>query len=140
MHPEPPRRAACGRGCRRVHPATTATSAAPIASGIVQSSSRARGPTHHQLSNMHPTPLKIVFHGQNAANFRPGFEQRIDPRHQIVDLSDAIDQAGEREHFESADVVIGIKLDDSMPMALKARLFHALNAPRTVRIGLTARF
>ncbi len=74
---------------------------------------------------MNPTPLKIVFHGQNAANFRPGFEQRIDPRHQIVNLSEAIDQAGEREHFESADVVIGIQLDASMPAPIKARLFHA---------------
>ncbi len=74
---------------------------------------------------MNPTPLKIVFHGQNAANFRPGFEQRIDPRHQIVNLSEAIDQAGEREHFESADVVIGIQLDASMPAPLNARLFHA---------------
>ena len=74
---------------------------------------------------MNPTPLKIVFHGQTAANFGPGFEQRIDPQHQIVNLSEAIDQAGEREDFESADVVIGIKLDDSMPTPLKARLFHA---------------
>jgi phosphoglycerate dehydrogenase-like enzyme len=70
-------------------------------------------------------PLKIVFHGQNAANFRQGFEQLIAPEHQIVDVSDALDQAGERAHYESADVVIGIKLNDSMPVPLKARLFHA---------------
>ena len=71
------------------------------------------------------TPLKIVFHGQNAANFRQGFDALIDPEHQIVDVSDAIDQAGERAHYESADVVIGIKLNHSMPVPLKARLFHA---------------
>jgi phosphoglycerate dehydrogenase-like enzyme len=40
-------------------------------------------------------------------------------------LSDALDQAGEREHYESADVVIGIQLKDGMPRPLKARLFHA---------------
>ena len=74
---------------------------------------------------MTTTPLKIVFHGQNAANFRQGFEALIAPEHQIHDLSDALDQPGERAHYESADVVIGIKLNDSMPVPLKARLFHA---------------
>ena len=74
---------------------------------------------------MNLTPLKIVFHGQNAANFRQGFDALIDPEHQIVDVSDALDQAGERAHYESADVVIGIKLNHSMPVPLKARLFHA---------------
>jgi phosphoglycerate dehydrogenase-like enzyme len=70
-------------------------------------------------------PLKIVFHGQNAANFRQGFEQLIAPEHHIIDLSDGLEQPGERAHYESADVVIGIKLNDSMPVPLKARLFHA---------------
>ena len=70
-------------------------------------------------------PLKIVFHGQNAANFRQGFEQLIAPDHQVFDLSDALDQAGEQAHYESADVVIGVQLNDSMPVPLKARLFHA---------------
>ena len=70
-------------------------------------------------------PLKIVFHGQNAANFRQGFEALIAPEHQVLDLSDALDQTGEREHYESADVVIGVKLQADMPRPLKARLFHA---------------
>ncbi|PUE26519.1 2-hydroxyacid dehydrogenase [Limnohabitans sp. Jir72] len=74
---------------------------------------------------MRATPLKIVFHGQNAANFRQGFEALIAPAHQVLDLSDALDQTGEREHYESADVVIGIKLSADMPLPLKARLFHA---------------
>lgn len=74
---------------------------------------------------MNATPLNIVFHGQNAANFRTGFEALIGPEHQIFDLSDALDQPGERAHYEGADVVIGIKLNDSMPVPLRARLFHA---------------
>ncbi len=74
---------------------------------------------------MTASSLKIVFHGQNAANFRQGFEQLISPQHQVLDLSDALDQAGERAHYESADVVIGIKLNASMPVPGKARLFHA---------------
>jgi len=71
------------------------------------------------------TPLKIVFHGQNAANFRHGFELLIAAEHQILDLSDALDQSGERESYAGADVVIGIKLHQDMPRPLKARLFHA---------------
>ena len=74
---------------------------------------------------MNAKPLKIVFHGQNAANFRLGFEALIGPDHTISDLSDALDLPGEREQYETADVVIGIKLNDSMPVPLKARLFHA---------------
>ena len=74
---------------------------------------------------MNTVPLKIVFHGQNAANFRQGFEQLIAPAHQILDLSDALDQPGERARYESADVVIGIQLHERMPQPLKARLFHA---------------
>ncbi len=74
---------------------------------------------------MNTQPLKIVFHGQNAANFRQGFEALIAPEHNVLDLSDALDQTGEREHYESADVVIGIKLSADMPQPLKARLFHA---------------
>lgn len=69
--------------------------------------------------------MKIVFHGQNAANFRQGFERLIAPEHQILDLSDALDQPGERAHYESAEVVIGIQLNERMPQPLKARLFHA---------------
>ncbi|PUE06852.1 phosphoglycerate dehydrogenase [Limnohabitans sp. T6-5] len=74
---------------------------------------------------MRNSPLKIVFHGQNAANFRQGFESLIAPQHQVLDLSDALDQTGELAHYESADVVIGIKLNADMPQPLKARLFHA---------------
>lgn len=69
--------------------------------------------------------MKIVFHGQNAANFRQGFEQLIAAEHQILDLSDALDLPGEQAHYESADVVVGIKLQNGMPVPLKARLFHA---------------
>ena len=58
---------------------------------------------------MNPQPLKIVFHGQNAANFRPGFESLIGPEHTIADLSDALDQPGEQTEYENADVVIGIQ-------------------------------
>jgi phosphoglycerate dehydrogenase-like enzyme len=74
---------------------------------------------------MNGTPLKIVFHGQNANHFRQGFEALIGADHHILDLSDALDRPGERAHYETADVVIGIQLQSGMPIPLKARLFHA---------------
>jgi phosphoglycerate dehydrogenase-like enzyme len=69
--------------------------------------------------------LKILFHGRNAANFRPGFEQLLDPAHAIVDVSDGLSAPGEAEHFESADVIVGIKLDASMPQPRSLRLYQA---------------
>lgn len=69
--------------------------------------------------------LKIVFHGQNAANFRQGFERLIDAQHTLLDLSDALDQPSEAEHFASADVVVGIQLDTRMPALRQLRLYHA---------------
>ena len=73
-------------------------------------------------------PLKIVFHGANAANFRQGFEALIDARHQLVDVSDALSGDGEREHYQSADVIVGIHLNRAMPAPLRAGLFHAPSA------------
>lgn len=71
------------------------------------------------------TPLKILFHGQNAANFRQGFEPLIEPAHTIVDVSDTLSAPGEAEQFESADVIVGIKLDASMTKPRQLRLYHA---------------
>lgn len=75
-----------------------------------------------------PTPLKIVFHGQNAANFRRGFEEMIDPVHTLLDVGDALASPVEAEHFASADVIVGIKLDASMPQPRQLRLYHAPSA------------
>ena len=72
--------------------------------------------------------LKIAFHGQNAANFRQNFEALIGADHQIVDLSDGLQLSGEAAHFETADVIVGIKLDASMPTPKKLRLYHAPSA------------
>jgi len=69
--------------------------------------------------------LKILFHGANAANFRHGFERLIDPAHTIVDASDALSTPAEAEHFETADVIVGIKLDASMPRPRRLRLYQA---------------
>jgi phosphoglycerate dehydrogenase-like enzyme len=71
------------------------------------------------------TPIKIAFHGSNVANFRPGFEALIGDEYCIVDLSEDLAEPGEREHYETADVIIGIRLDTSLPTPRGLRLFHA---------------
>lgn len=72
-----------------------------------------------------PTPLKIVFHGQNAANFRSGFAPMIDPVHTIVDVGDTLAAPGEAEQFASADVIVGIRLDGTLPAPRHLRLYQA---------------
>ncbi len=69
--------------------------------------------------------LTIAFHGQNAANFRAGFERLIEPGHTVLDLSDDLSGPGEREAYARADVIVGIRLDDTLPAPAAARLFHA---------------
>ncbi len=71
------------------------------------------------------TSLKIVFHGDNAANFRPGIENLLNHPHQIISLSQGIDLSGEKVHFESADVVVGVALNQSMPTPRNMKLLHA---------------
>jgi phosphoglycerate dehydrogenase-like enzyme len=70
-------------------------------------------------------PMKIVFHGGNAANFRAGFECLLEAGHTIVDVSDALAAPGEAAHYESADVIVGIKLDATLPRPRALRLYQA---------------
>lgn len=69
--------------------------------------------------------MKIVFHGSNAANFRDGFEQLVDRSHVIVDVSDALAAPGEVAHFESAEVIVGIRLDATLPKPRALKLYQA---------------
>lgn len=75
--------------------------------------------------------MKIVFHGSNAANFRTGFEGILDSvckpdqPYEIADVSDALNLPGEREHFETADVIIGIRLGANEPSPRSLKLYHA---------------
>ncbi len=69
--------------------------------------------------------MKIVFQGQNAANFRVGFESLIPAGYTLVDLPDTLTEPADRTHYASADVVVGVRLDAGMPRPEAARLFHA---------------
>jgi len=75
------------------------------------------------------TPTKIVFHGANAANFRPGFEALLESSGtapcQIVDVSDGLTTSSERSHYETADIIVGVALTHAMPSPRQVKLFHA---------------
>lgn len=68
--------------------------------------------------------MKIVFHGDNAATFSPGFAELLSKPHEILVLSDALDNSDEREHYASADVIIGNSHTSERP-DLSAKLFQA---------------
>ncbi|WP_029008974.1 2-hydroxyacid dehydrogenase [Azospirillum halopraeferens] len=69
--------------------------------------------------------MKIVFHGQNARMFRPGFDDLLAGSHDIREVSDALDGPGEREAFAAADVIIGVRFTDALPRPERLRLYHA---------------
>ncbi len=69
--------------------------------------------------------LSIIFHGDNASNFRPGFERLLATQHRLIDLSEGLASAAERTEYENADVIIGVKFNASLPLPRHLRLFHA---------------
>lgn len=74
---------------------------------------------------MSPNCLRIVFHGPNASQFRPGMEELIGPDHQIQTLSDRLDAPGERAAFEAADVIVGVRLQADLPRPVALKLYLA---------------
>ena len=69
--------------------------------------------------------LSIVFHGDNASNFRSGFERLLATQHRLIDLSESLASAAERSEYERADVIIGVKFNASLPLPRHLSLFHA---------------
>jgi phosphoglycerate dehydrogenase-like enzyme len=69
--------------------------------------------------------FKIVFHGDNAANFRPGMEALLTETHQLISVSQNLSEPGEIEHFQTADVLVGVSLNTNMPTPHKALLLQA---------------
>ena len=71
--------------------------------------------------------MKIVFHGANAETFLPGFAQLLDDKHEVILVSDTLDDTGEAEALASADVVVGISYHADLPR-LSAQLYHLPSA------------
>jgi phosphoglycerate dehydrogenase-like enzyme len=72
--------------------------------------------------------MRVVFHGDNAAAFREGFEVAVGLPCKIQVLSDALSEPGEREAYEAAEVVVCAALNSSLPVNRAARLFHVAGA------------
>jgi phosphoglycerate dehydrogenase-like enzyme len=68
--------------------------------------------------------MRIVFHGDNAASFEPGFAALVVPGAEIVVLSDILATPADRACFAAADVVVGVRYDSSFPKAERLALFH----------------
>jgi phosphoglycerate dehydrogenase-like enzyme len=69
--------------------------------------------------------MKIVFHGANASAFEPGFARLLERPHDIAVVSDAATAAAERDAIASAEILIGVKLDATVPKPERLRLYHA---------------
>jgi phosphoglycerate dehydrogenase-like enzyme len=69
--------------------------------------------------------MKIVFHGANASAFEPGFASLLERPHDMSVVSDAAATAAERDAIASAEVLIGVKLDATVPEPERLRLYHA---------------
>jgi phosphoglycerate dehydrogenase-like enzyme len=69
--------------------------------------------------------MRIVFHGQNAANFIPGFQDLVAPGHEIAALPDHLTEKADIAVYQAADVIVGIRLDEQLPPLTKIKLYHA---------------
>ena len=72
--------------------------------------------------------MNIVFHGANAANFRPDIENYLTGSHHISLLSDTLSEEGEETAFRTAEVVIGTVLSAQHPTPEQARLYQVAGA------------
>lgn len=67
--------------------------------------------------------MNIVFHGENAASFHPGFADLLEPGATLSILPDALDTPADRERYATADVVIGVRFDATLPTPERLSLF-----------------
>lgn len=72
--------------------------------------------------------MNIVFHGDNAASFEPGFAALVGPQARLFTLPDVLSSAADRACYAAADVVVGIRYDTSFPKAERLALFHVPGA------------
>jgi phosphoglycerate dehydrogenase-like enzyme len=72
--------------------------------------------------------MQIVFHGENAASFHPGFAELVDPDVRLHLLPDLLDTAADKACYAGADVVIGTRYDAALPKPERLSLFHVPGA------------
>ncbi|ANT62226.1 phosphoglycerate dehydrogenase [Salipiger sp. CCB-MM3] len=67
--------------------------------------------------------MKIVFHGANALTFFEGFETLLETPHELVTVSDTFDGAGDLEHYQTAEIIVGTHSRAEYPPT-SAKLFQ----------------
>jgi phosphoglycerate dehydrogenase-like enzyme len=72
--------------------------------------------------------MRIVFHGENAASFESGFAELVGDDAQIFKLPDALTTEADRACYAAADVVIGIRYNDTFPKFERLSLYHVPGA------------
>jgi phosphoglycerate dehydrogenase-like enzyme len=72
--------------------------------------------------------MRIVFHGENAASFSKGFPTLYNNEAEIIVLPDALSTDAEREAYAEAEVIVGVKFDQTLPYPAKLKLFHVPGA------------
>lgn len=76
--------------------------------------------------------MRIVFHGENAASFREGFEGTVGRGSgaavAVSSLPDVLASEADRSAYAAADVVVGVRYDDQLPRPDGLKLFHVPGA------------
>lgn len=70
----------------------------------------------------------IVFHGQNAATYLADFRAALESEACIRVLPDRLEAPGDIQAYRQADVIVGNRLDASMPRPERARLYQVCAA------------
>lgn len=71
---------------------------------------------------------RIVFHGENAACFSHGFGDLAPEGAQIIVLPDVLETDEQKKAYATADMIIGVKFDASLPQPENLSLFHVPGA------------
>jgi phosphoglycerate dehydrogenase-like enzyme len=71
--------------------------------------------------------MRIVFHGENPASFSAGFADLVGPGHQVAVLPDALGDE-DRKVFATADVLVTVRFDGSLPRPERLRLLQVPGA------------
>ena len=72
--------------------------------------------------------IEIVFHGQNATTYLDDFKAALEGQARIRVVPDLLDSPADIQAFRRADVIVGNRLDASMPAPERARLYQVCAA------------
>ncbi len=72
--------------------------------------------------------MRIVFHGENAANFSVGFAGQLQPSDELAVLPDRVTSEADVAAFRTAEVLVATRFDDGLPIPSGLRLLQVPGA------------